>query len=191
MSLLGKNSKANNNTKQFPLASVQKGAVGYHVGYLEETSPEHVELFFKYLIVFSAWYYLTISISKIAICVMYRRLFPQRAVFIIICITIAILISTATVSFTMDLAACQPFSANWGPPEVQAVQCINKEALFIWSTFPNIVTDVVMLVLPLPIIWKLHTSTQLKVALTATFMVGSMYVCLSPYRLSVLTTPNE
>lgn len=174
-------------TSHLYLASVQKGAVGYHVGYLEETNPEHVELFFKYLVVFSAWYYVTISISKVAICVMYRRLFPQRVVFIILCITVAILISTSIVSFTMDLAACRPFSANWAPPAVQADQCLNKEALFIWSTFPNIVTDVVMLVLPLPIIWKLHTTAQLKVALTATFMVGSMYVSLSSWcQLSVL-----
>lgn len=33
----------------------------------------------------------------------------------------------------------------------------------------------VALVLPLPVIWKLQTTAKLKVALTATFMVGSMY----------------
>lgn len=133
--------------------------------------------FFKYLVALSAWYYVTISIAKLAICVVYHRLFPQRQVHILIYILAGVMISTAIASFIADLAACRPFSANWGPPDVQAAHCIDKEALFIWSTFPNIVTDAVMLVLPLPIIWRLHTSMQLKIALTVTFVIGSMYVC--------------
>lgn len=156
---------------------VQEAGVGYHLGYVEETNPAAVTAFFKYLVALSAWYYVTISIAKLAICVVYHRLFPQRQVHIFIYILAGVMISTAIASFIADLAACKPFSANWGSPDVQATHCIDKEALFIWSTFPNIVTDACMLVLPLPIIWRLHTSIQLKAALTVTFVIGSMYVC--------------
>lgn len=73
------------------------------------------------------------------------------------CLTAAILIGTAIAGLVIDLAACMPFDAHWASLEVQKAQCIDKEPLFLWFNFPNIVTDVVMLILPLPIVWKLQT----------------------------------
>ncbi|KAF3002247.1 hypothetical protein E8E14_006260 [Neopestalotiopsis sp. 37M] len=171
--------------------SVRQSAVGHHIGYLEETNPEAVTLFFKYLVAVSAWYYVTIWISKVAICLLYRRLFPQKTVHVIVTITLGILISTSIACLIADLAACKPFSANWAPPAVQAVQCIDKETLFIWSTLPNIVTDVIMLVLPLPIVWRLHTSTQMKGALTITFLIGSMGLVASACRFWAFSNTNS
>ncbi len=160
-------------TLTFP-GSVRQGGVGLHVGYVAETNPETLVNFFKYLVVIPIWYHATVPLAKLAILMLYRRLFPGRKMLIGVYITEALLICTAIASLVADFAACRPFEANWGPPEVQAVACINKQALFVWSTLPNIITDVVMLTLPLPVVWKLHTPTQLKVALTLTFLVGSL-----------------
>ncbi|KAL7625377.1 hypothetical protein AAE478_004594 [Parahypoxylon ruwenzoriense] len=167
--------------------SVEHGAVGYHLKYLEETNPGAVTIFFKYLVAFSVWYHVTIGLSKLAICVMYRRLFPQRSVLIVLYITAGILISTSIASLIADLAACRPFSANWAPLEVWATHCISKQALFVWSTLPNILTDVVLLILPLPIIWRLHASIQLKVPLTVTFVIGGMGLVVSILRFLTFT----
>ncbi|KAK3942539.1 hypothetical protein QBC46DRAFT_362544 [Diplogelasinospora grovesii] len=173
------------------IGGVKQAAIGYHVSYVEQTNPEALTTFFKYLVAISAWYYVTVSISKVAICVLYRRLFPQRSVFIVLCITVGILVSTPLVGLIVDLAACRPFSANWASPEVQATQCIDKEALFVWSTFPNIVTDVVMLSLPLPIVWRLHASTHLKLALTFTFLIGSIGLVASIMRFLAFANNNS
>jgi hypothetical protein len=88
--------------------------------------------------------------------------------------TAAILIGNAVVSTIVVLAACKPFSANWAPTHVQATHCIDKEALFVWATLPNILTDAVLLVVPIPIVVRLHASKGLKVGLLATFLFGSM-----------------
>jgi hypothetical protein len=151
-----------------------EGGVGRHVGFLEETDPEIVTTFFKYLVAISSWYWVTISVSKLAVCVLYRSLFPQRTVFIALCVTAFILISTSLATFIATLAACRPFSANWGSLQVQKAYCIDKELLYVWGTFPNIVTDVILLIIPLPIIWNLHASRKIKWALSVTFVVGGM-----------------
>lgn len=52
----------------------------------------------------------------------------------------------------------------------------SKEAFVRWSTLPNILTDVIMLILPLPSIWNLQLRTPLKIGLTITFLTGSLYV---------------
>jgi hypothetical protein len=130
--------------------------------------------FFKYLVAISAWYTSTVSLGKLAICCFYRRLFPQKPVLIVVGATAAVLIGNSIASTIVILAACKPFSANWGPVEVQATHCINKEALFVWATLPNILTDAVLLAVPIPIVLRLHASNGLKVGLLATFLFGSM-----------------
>ncbi|KAH7310812.1 hypothetical protein B0I35DRAFT_514802 [Stachybotrys elegans] len=67
---------------------------------------------------------------------------------------------------------CIPFEANWGPPDIQAAQCWDKRSLFVWFSFPSIVSDFVMLPMPIPYVWKLHMRLQLKITLTLTFLVA-------------------
>ncbi|KAK6859568.1 hypothetical protein PG995_003204 [Apiospora arundinis] len=173
------------------IGSVMQSAVGHHVGYLEETNPEAVVVFFKYLVAISAWYLATVWISKMAICLLYLRLFPQKAVRIIVGAVGAVLVCTSIVCVIVNLAACRPFSTHWAPPPVQAVHCWNKEAIFIWSTLPNIITDVIVLVLPLPIVWRLHTSTHMKGALTVTFLIGSSGLVASILRFWAFSNTNS
>lgn len=71
------------------------------------------------------------------------------------------------------LAACRPFAANWNPGIADS-RCLDKEAFFRYGSLPNIISDVVMLVLPIRVIWNLHTTTRLKVGLTITFLTGSL-----------------
>ena len=50
--------------------------------------------------------------------------------------------------------------------------CIDQLAYFRYNTIPNISIDVAMLILPLPLVWKLQTSTTQKLGLTAIFLTG-------------------
>lgn len=127
----------------------------------------------KYLVAISILYNGTFNIPKLAILALYRRLFPQRNIGIAIYILMGLLIAQTLSIVVATLAACRPFAANWDPTLPGAV-CINKEALFIWGSFPNIVTDIMILILPLRIIWNLQISKRLKVGLMLTFMVGSL-----------------
>lgn len=154
--------------------SVKQAGVGRHVEFLLETNPEAITTFFKYLVAMSTWYASTESLAKLAVCLLYKRVFPQKPVIVIINITMAILIGASVGGGLADLFGCTPFSAHWGTTEEQAAYCINTEALFVWGSFPNIVTDVVMLTLPMPIVWKLHTSKALRLALVTTFLFGNM-----------------
>ncbi|KAI1821503.1 hypothetical protein F4861DRAFT_518656, partial [Xylaria intraflava] len=173
------------------IASLIQSGVGYHVTYLEATSPEKVPLFLKYLVAESVWYLATIWIAKASICMLYRRLFPGRVVYVLLWTIIAIVIATSIATVIALLAACTPFSANWGSPEVQATQCINKEPIFVWGTLPNVITDAVMLVLPLPIVWNLQMAVNLKIALTGTFVIGSLGLVTSILRLLSFNNSNS
>jgi hypothetical protein len=147
--------------------------VGRHLRYLEEHDPEKVVTWGKYLLVLATLYFVTVNIPKLAVLALYRRLFPMRTVQITVYVLAGILVSGSIANTITSLAACEPFEANWNHA-IPGAKCIDKERFFVWTSVPNILTDVIMLVLPLPIVWKLHNTKRIKVGLTLTFLVGSL-----------------
>lgn len=154
-------------------ASVQYAGVGQHLDYLKEHDPQKVASWGKYLLVLATLYFVVVSIPKLAVLVLYERLFPHRTAKITVYVLAGILIAGSVTNTIVSLAACRPFRANYDPT-VPGHKCIDKEAFFVWTSLPNIATDVVMLVLPLPIVWGLHNTMRIKIALTFTFVVGSL-----------------
>ncbi|TVY41966.1 hypothetical protein LSUB1_G002430, partial [Lachnellula subtilissima] len=162
--------------------SVKHAGVGQHASYLQETNPETITTFFKYMVALSTWYATTEGLAKIAVCLLYNQLFPQRSIHITMYITISVLICASISGGLVGLFSCSPFSAHWGTAAEQATHCINREALFIWGSFPNIFTDVVILVVPIPVVWKLQASTGVEVGLIISFLFGSIGLITSILR---------
>jgi hypothetical protein len=163
--------------------AVKQGGMGYHILYLEETNPGILITWGKYLTAISTLYFFIVNIPKLAILALYHRVFPGHRTHTAIYILSAILIAASLANTIAALAACQPYAANWDM-KIPGAKCINKEALFIWSSIPNIVTDVAMLILPLPIVWKLHTNKRMKAGLTVTLLVGSIGLITSILRFN-------
>lgn len=153
--------------------SIYHAGVGHHVPYLAETNPPIVLLWGKYLVAISILYFGSVNIPKVAILALYHRLFPNRNIRIAVWIVLGVLVALTISTVISGLAACRPFAANWNP-SLPGAHCIDKEAFFRYGSIPNILTDIVMLILPVRIVWNLHTTTRLKIGLTATFMVGSL-----------------
>lgn len=153
---------------------MRNAGVGHHAAYLAETNPEALTSFFKYLVAMSTWYATTEGLAKFAICILYKRIFVQKHMHLMINMTMCVLAGASIGGGLADLFGCTPFSAHWGTAEEQAEKCINTEALFVWGSFPNIVTDVVLMVLPMPTVWNLHASTGMRIGLIISFLFGSM-----------------
>ena len=52
---------------------------------------------------------------------------------------------------------------------------MNTRTSVIAISIPNIVTDVIILLLPLPVIWKLQLHFKKKIAVSAIFSLGILY----------------
>ncbi len=76
--------------------------------------------------------------------------------------------------FFTTIFQCSPVAYAWNKSVSDHGKCINVVAYFRWISLPNILTDLVMLVLPLPLLWKLHTSLGQKIGLTFIFVIGSL-----------------
>ena len=111
---------------------------------------------------------------KLAILCLYLRLFTQKIYRYASYLLIGILITTAIVNSISAGVSCTPFAYNWDKT-IPGGRCFpDINAWYLWVSFPNIVTDVFMLILPLPVIWKLQMSRKNKLGLTMVFCTGSM-----------------
>ena len=61
----------------------------------------------------------------------------------------------------------------------QAPVCrVDDYKFFLGNAIPNILTDVFLMALPLPYIWRLNRPTSQKVALGGIFVLGGLFVIL-------------
>jgi hypothetical protein len=68
--------------------------------------------------------------------------------------------------------SCTPVSGFWDFSLPS--QCISGHYYYLGVAIPNIVTDIVLLIIPLPYIWKLRINGLQKVAVSGIFVLGGL-----------------
>lgn len=66
---------------------------------------------------------------------------------------------------------CVPIEYNWDRT-IQGGNCINISQFLLVTSILNVLTDVSILVLPLPLVWKLNVTHRQRGALTVLFALG-------------------
>lgn len=111
---------------------------------------------------------------KLSILATYLRIFTRKPHRITCYVLGGIIICAAFAGVVTSLASCRPFSARWNL-ELFVSNCIDAPRYWQGMSVPNITTDLVMLVLPLPVVWRLQIPKRQKLALTGIFILGSLY----------------
>lgn len=152
---------------------VLKADVGYHIAHVAMTDPAKITLWFKLLIVMPVFYILGVTIPKLALLAMYLRIFTQKPYRMAAYALGVILISSSIANMTVAIFQCRPVAFFWNRT-IPGGRCVNTRDFFMYGSLPNILTDIALLILPIPLVWSLHTTTNVKVGLTCTFLTGSM-----------------
>ena len=154
-------------------ADVVAGGVGYHEAALLVSDPGKVTMWAKFALIIPMMYLPAVLFPKLAILAIYLRIFTKASHRITCWVLISVLIANYVGTTVAGFFICIPLEYLWNPT-IPGGRCFNINAWFRWSSLANIVTDAVMLILPLPMIQKLHTSKKIKMGLYITFATGSM-----------------
>lgn len=135
-------------------------------------NPEKIALWAKITLILAILYQLAVAMPKMGILLLYLHLFKGRRLqyvcYAIGCVVLLNCIST----LIAILLICIPLHAFWD--HSPGARCVDTNSLFRWTSFANIVTDVVMLVLPVPTILKLYSSVSVKLGIFTTLAMGSV-----------------
>lgn len=129
-------------------------------------------VYIKLILGFQITYMTVLEVTKISVLTMYMRIFPVRQM----------RISAYTVGFLsliwsiamifISIFRCTPIPKTWNSS--LSGHCVNLLGAAIGSAFPNILSDIVILVLPMPLLWHLQTSVVQKIMLSGVFLLGSL-----------------
>ncbi|MCJ1240744.1 hypothetical protein MMC14_008748 [Varicellaria rhodocarpa] len=155
------------------IVEVKIAGVGQHEDVLLATNPTAVVHWAKAGYAIEELYCTAVIFPKLSILGFYLRIFTTKLFRITVYIIAGILIVNGIAGVITSLSTCQPFAARWDP-SIPGAHCINTPQYWRWISFANIATDVVMLCLPLPAVWRLHVSTAQKYGLTLVFLTGSI-----------------
>jgi hypothetical protein len=150
----------------FIYAMIKEG-MGLHA----DTIPmENVVMIAKYLVVAEVLYVFNLVWTKLSILLMYYRIFrfPYFKTWAYIIGTFVIL-WVICITF-LFIFICVPVQKLWYP-QIPG-HCINQVGTWIANAISTIATDLVILLLPIPQVWKLQLRISEKIAVLIAFSLG-------------------
>lgn len=84
---------------------------------------------------------------------------------------------------------CRPFAKIWDP--LLPGTCGSSKTSFLADGIINIVIDLTIIILPMPMVWHLQMSQQRKTALTVVFALGILYVIRSGSSRSIILMTSD
>ena len=116
-------------------------------------------------------YYSCIAFIKFSILAFYRRLFPISEFRITTYVLIGVIAIWWITAVLISILNCTPISYNWDRTQ-PGRHGLDARKFVIAVGIPNIVTDGIMLLLPLPVIWQMKLQFKKKMALSAILSFG-------------------
>ncbi|KAJ5646677.1 hypothetical protein N7490_003049 [Penicillium lividum] len=130
-------------------------------------------------------YQTSLITTKLSILLQYRRVFSTTRRMKLACnFLIGFLVIYGTWTVISAWANCVPVAKFWNPTIPGF--CFNKEALWFSNSAIHILTDLLILIYPMPVIRSLQLPSRQKYALMGVFALGGFVVITSILRLKSL-----
>ncbi|KAJ5674916.1 uncharacterized protein N7477_004850, partial [Penicillium maclennaniae] len=150
-----------------------------------DTDPSSVIITLKTILPLEALYGIVLGLIKSSIMLFYLRIFgTKKSSRISILVTMTIVWMWAVSVILETFLLCRPLAYNWDTSI--AGTCGNRNATYVIAGTLNLITDLMVMALPIPHIWKLQLSLSKKIALCGVFSVGLLVSIISIIRLKSL-----
>ncbi|KAJ0426861.1 CFEM domain-containing protein [Aspergillus carlsbadensis] len=145
---------------------------------------DHISETLKLFFVEENLYCVCISLIKSSMLLLYLRLFPSKPLRLTVFITLGITIAWGTATFLAQLFSCSPIHYFWNKWDGEHEgRCTDHNVLLLAHAIVNIVLDVVVIAIPMPVLVRLHMSREKKVGMCVMFAVGIVVTVVSIFRL--------
>ncbi|PYH49451.1 uncharacterized protein BP01DRAFT_379019 [Aspergillus saccharolyticus JOP 1030-1] len=155
--------------------------LGTHIIYV---SPEQLVVYMKTLSTGTFLYTLCITFVKLSILALYQRIFSRGPMIMAANVVGCIVILWCFGCCLIGAVTCLPFRKLWEPTLPGG--CINLAQFYYGLQIPNILTDAIILVLPMKAVWELQISRSQKVMLSGIFLIGTTTLAFDIVRLVVM-----
>ncbi|KAJ5456046.1 uncharacterized protein N7458_004310 [Penicillium daleae] len=133
---------------------------------------------------------------KLSIIFLYHRLFPLRQYTYILLFCAMLVIAWLLIGIITPFVECHPIHYFWDRyiDENAKGSCYNIIAFYMGNSISGMLMDVMLLILPIPIICRLQMSLNKKLAISCILLLGG-FVCISSvvriYYISRISKSND
>lgn len=129
--------------------------------------------------------------TKTSICLFYLTLSKNQRVFKWSTIATLVVVNIAGTALTLlNILQCRPVSAAFEDPTPSAAHCIDIVTLYLSSAPVNIITDLALLFLPMPILTAIRLPRNEKIILIVTFSFGAFVAVVDVVRIAYLQSAS-
>ncbi|KAL1635933.1 hypothetical protein SLS58_010038 [Diplodia intermedia] len=134
----------------------------------------------------SSWmYYLALGLSKLSVTVQFLRIFVTPKTLLVTRCTIGFVVSWTIISVCVGAFECVPIARYWD--KTIAGRCINGKETFLANACMNILTDFIIIGIPVPSLLKLQVGAAKKMGLLFAFSLGLVVCAISVARIPMVT----
>ncbi|PGH31333.1 hypothetical protein GX50_05872 [[Emmonsia] crescens] len=160
---------------------------GHTIQVVQEYGLEPITKLLKLLIPLQFLWVLSLSFCKVSILLLYSRVFPVAPVIWVGRGAMIFIAAWAIATIVAGCAICRPFAFNWDQT-IPGGKCGDQVLSFTITGVFNLVTDVLVLCLPLPYLVKLQMRLYKKVVLVGVFSIGLLTCVVSAVRIHTLSS---
>jgi len=164
-----------------------KYGLGRHITL--ESSPAEIRSFLIALYVNQIIYILAVALIKFSILTFIRRAFNVASTKLPAYVIGTVIMSWFIALELVGIFSCHPIHGFWD--KTIPATCVDTSKFFFGVGIPNIITDVMLIIYPIPFVWRLQMPTSQKIALSGVFTLGGFIIIISCLHLvTVKATEN-
>ena len=136
----------------------------------------HVD-FTQIVALFSLAWAFALLFIKMSILLLYRRIFAVKK-FLLVTNIMGGFVFCWFLIVIFELAfVCRPYAFNWDK-SIHGGKCGPQIKLWLSNGILHVIVDTIILILPMPMVWRLNTKLSNKISLSIVFGLGFLYVKL-------------
>lgn len=127
---------------------------------------------------------------KLALLVIIIRVFGSvhKKTLIGVYVLVALLVIYYVSGFFIKLFICWPISAYW---KGETEKCMNQSAIVASDAIISVISDLTILLLPLPLTWSLQLPKRKRLRVCGLLCAGGIATAFSIYRLAMIVHERE
>ncbi|KAI1207671.1 uncharacterized protein F4807DRAFT_462474 [Annulohypoxylon truncatum] len=131
-------------------------------------------------------YGISFTLVKLSIITLYRQLFPTRFMLASTMVLAVVVIMWGIAVVLVSIFSCNPIRGFWDsvlPDYNVPTKCIDSKWFYIGISISNILTDAILLCLPMRDVWRLRLPWHSKLTISGVFALGAFVVAASSMRI--------
>ncbi|RDW82448.1 hypothetical protein BP6252_03560 [Coleophoma cylindrospora] len=159
-----------------------KGGLGKR---MSTVTPEDMTLYAKSLWVSIIFYNTSLLLTKLSLLLGYLRVFPYPRVRLVSKMTMGLILCCGLYWIISTFLLCRPISFFWDK-NIKGGVCINAKPIWLSHAGLNIFTDLIIILIPMPVIQTLNLQLKPRLWLMTVFALGGFITVISIIRLPLL-----